>query len=139
MRLQEVVWLQLCAKDTRADNACVLDLNPRRESLRDPHPDEQALLGEDASADQTDSHTKAYMENPDAFVGIKPEVYGNKRKLILGVKTGRTTLEYKLRELKLDVPPEKYPEILKRLQALSLKNKGRALSDADVIKLIPEP
>ena len=45
MWLQEVVWLQLCAKDTRADNACVLHVNPRRESLRDPHPDEQALCG----------------------------------------------------------------------------------------------
>jgi 2-isopropylmalate synthase len=104
-----------------------------------PIPTNKPFVGEYVSADQSDGHTKAYMENPDAFVGIKPEVYGNKRKLILGVKTGKTTLEAKIRELKLDVPPERYPQILQRIRALSLRNKGRALSDEDLIKIIREP
>jgi 2-isopropylmalate synthase len=104
-----------------------------------PIPTNKPFVGEYVSADQSDGHTKAYMENPDAFVGIKPEVYGNKRKLILGVKTGKTTLEHKIRELKLDVPQERYPQILQRIRAASLQNKGKALSDADLIKIIREP
>ena len=104
-----------------------------------PIPTNKPFVGEYVSADQSDSHTKAYLENPDAFVGIKPEVYGNRRKLILGVKTGKTTLEHKLRELKLEVPPERYPQILERIRALSLQNKGRALTDSDLIKIIREP
>ena len=104
-----------------------------------PIPTNKPFVGEYVSADQSDGHTKAYLENPDAFVGIKPEVYGNKRKLILGVKTGNTTLEAKIRELKLDVPPERYPQILQRIRALSLQNKGSALLDADLIKIIREP
>ncbi len=103
-----------------------------------PIPTNRPFVGEYVSADQSDGHTKAYLENPDAFVGIKPEAYGNQRKLILGVKTGKTTLEYKLKELKLNVPPEKYPKILERIRALSLQNKGRALTDEDLIKVVRE-
>ncbi len=101
-----------------------------------PLPSNKPFVGEHACADQSDGHVKAYLDNPRAFEGIKPEVFGNRRKIIVGIKTGKNILEHKIRELKLDVPSDRYPQILERIRALSLQNKGKVLTDADLIKII---
>ena len=104
-----------------------------------PLPTNKPFVGEYVCADQSDGHVKAYLDNPWAFEGIKPSVYGNRRKIIVGIKTGKNILQYKIRELKLDVPSDQFPKILERIQAFALQNKGRALTDADLIKIIREP
>ncbi len=103
-----------------------------------PLPSNKPFVGEHACADQSDGHVKAYLDNPWAFEGIKPAVFGNRRKIIVGIKTGKNILEHKIRELKLNVPSDRYPQILERIRALSLQNKGKVLTDADLIKIIQQ-
>jgi 2-isopropylmalate synthase len=104
-----------------------------------PLPSSKPFVGELAYADQSDNHVKAYLDNPWAFEGRKPAVFGNQRKIIVGIKTGKNILDHKIRELKLDVPPDRYPQILERIRALSLENKGKVLTDADLIQIIQQP
>ncbi len=102
-------------------------------------PPNKPFVGEFAYADQSDNHVKAYLDNPWAFEGLKPEIFGNRRKIIVGIKTGKNILEHKIRELKLHVASDRYPQILERIRALSLKNKGQVLTDADLIEMIGQP
>ncbi len=104
-----------------------------------PLPLNKPFVGELACADQSDGHVKAYLDNPWAFEGLKPEVFGNRRKIIVGIKTGKNILGHKIRELKLNVPSDRYPQILERIRALSLENKGKVLTDADLIRIICQP
>jgi isopropylmalate/homocitrate/citramalate synthase len=104
-----------------------------------PLPSNKPFVGEHACADQSDGHVKAYLDNPWAFEGIKPAVFGNRRKIIVGIKTGKNILEHKIRELQLNVPSDRYPQILECIRALSLRNKGKVLTDADLIKIIQQP
>jgi len=104
-----------------------------------PIPTNKPFVGDYVCADQSDGHVKAYLDNPWAFEGIKPAVYGNQRKIIVGIKTGPNILQHKIRELKLEVPPERFPQILERIRTASLQNKGRALTDEDLIKIVRQP
>ncbi len=104
-----------------------------------PIPTNKPFVGEYVCADQADSHIKAYLDNPQALEGMKPSVYGNRRKIIMGKNSGKITLEHKIRELKLNVPSERYPQILERVRAATVQSKGRALSDSDLIKIINQP
>ena len=104
-----------------------------------PIPTNKPFMGEYVCADQADSHVKAYLDNPQGLEGIKPAVYGNRRKIIMGQNSGKITLEHKIRELKLDVPSDQYPQILERVRAASLQSKGRVLTDSDLIKIIRQP
>jgi len=101
-----------------------------------PIPDNKPFVGGLVYADQSDNHVKAYLDDPWAFEGVRPSVFGNQHKILVGIKTGNNILEYKIRELKLDVPRERYPQILERIRALSVKRKGEILTDEDLISII---
>jgi len=68
---------------------------------------------------------------------LLPEFVGRKRDILIGKKSGRASIEYKMKELGLPVPtPEVQQEILEGVKKYSLQNK-KAVSD-EVFKTIAQ-
>jgi isopropylmalate/homocitrate/citramalate synthase len=101
-----------------------------------PVPWNMPYIGERVCAEQSDGHVGIHLKNPWAFQGIKPEIFGNQQQFIVGIKTGNNILEHKIRELKLDVARDRYPQILERIRAMALQKKGGILTDEDLIGVI---
>ena len=101
-----------------------------------PLPRNKPLVGEYAFADESEAHIAAQLKEPFAFQGIRPEVLGNKRRFILGKHSGKNALRFKLEELDLKVPEEKYPLILERLREWSERRKGSVPADEDIREIV---
>lgn len=61
---------------------------------------------------------------PPSVEGYAPEVVGRQREVALGKKSGKKSIEYALKKLKLEVPEEKIDIILDKVKTASIKNKG---------------
>ena len=101
-----------------------------------PLPSNKPFVGEYAFADESDAHIAAQLKKSFAFQGIQPEVLGNRRKFILGKHSGKNVLRYKLRELGLKAPEEKYPLILERVREWSERKKGFVPTDEDIKEIV---
>ena len=99
-------------------------------------PAGKALTGDLAFSDQSDKHNAAFAEEPFAFQGVLPEMVGNRRRMILGKKTGTYTLTLKLAELGLSLPEEKKDTVLTLLQEAACNVRGRILTDEECEMII---
>jgi len=64
-----------------------------------------------------------------------PEFVGNSFKVFLGKKSGRHSIEAKVRELKLKVAEDKFDDILARVKDLSI-SKGSAVTDEEFKRIV---
>jgi isopropylmalate/homocitrate/citramalate synthase len=58
-------------------------------------------------------------------------------RIILSKKSGPYNLDLKLKELGLDIPRERYPEILGRVYEISLQKRG-AVSDEEFLEILQD-
>jgi isopropylmalate/homocitrate/citramalate synthase len=74
---------------------------------------------------------------PPAVEGYSPELVGRERDVLLGKKSGKKSIEYKLGELGKDANPDQVDEMVKKVKELGIKKKG-LLSDEDFRRIVDE-
>ncbi len=94
------------------------------------------LVGDFVFSDQSDKHNAAFAANPYAFQGILPEVVGNRRRVMIGKKTGPYTLDLKLEEAGFVLPEENKEAVLQELKNAAASFRGQALPDAECEAII---
>jgi isopropylmalate/homocitrate/citramalate synthase len=72
--------------------------------------------------------------DPPAIEPYSSEVVGAARGIVLGKKSGIDSIRIKVEELGLDVPEERYPELLEGVKRLGARNK-RLVTDAEFRRL----
>ena len=98
-------------------------------------PAAQPLVGEHAFAHKLETHVQAILAYPPAYESIDPSVVGNRRRIVLGRYAGPASLRARLRDLNLDFPDARLPELLGAVEQLAVKNKS-ALTDDDLRLLV---
>ncbi|HEX6801546.1 MAG TPA: hypothetical protein VF130_03645, partial [Candidatus Binatia bacterium] len=96
-----------------------------------PTPKDKALVGDYAFTDASDTHSFLMQADPLLFAPVTPHLVGNQRRSHLDLKSGVNTLRLRLKEIGLDVPEERLPQLWGHIQK-ELESKRRALSDAEI-------
>lgn len=88
-------------------------------------------VGESAFAHKGGMHVNAVGKNPVTFEHVKPELVGNKRRILVSDLSGCTNIETKMneRDLKIATEPELYKKILEELKRK--ENEGYEYEAAD--------
>lgn len=95
-----------------------------------PEPN-QPFVGRSAFAHKGGVHINAIMKNPDSYEHIKPELIGNRRRLLVSELAGKTPILLKARELELELD-KKSPKAKKVLELLQkLEHKGYQFEAAE--------
>lgn len=87
------------------------------------HQDNLPFVGQSAFAHKGGVHVNAVMKNPDSYEHVKPEVCGNKRRILVSELSGKSTILLKAKELELDLDKKdkRSRNILNLLQKLEHK------------------
>jgi methanogen homocitrate synthase len=72
---------------------------------------------------------------PPAVESFLPEMVGGRREIVLGKKSGKHSVEWKLKDLGVSVPEEKLQPILNEVKMLSEEKKG-LVSDEDFLNIV---
>ncbi len=102
-----------------------------------PLPPNKAVVGENAFAHEAGGAVSGWKESPLVAEPYLPELVGQSHKLILGKKSGKHSIEIKLRDLGLEASKEQLEELLLRVKLLAEKTKS-PVSDADFKKIVDE-
>ncbi len=97
-----------------------------------PH---KAVVGLNSFAFESGAGSEGLMKGPFLSETYLPEVVGQKVRLLLGKKSGKYSIQMKLKELSLDVAEEKVGALLDEVKKLSEKTK-EPVSDDDFRKMV---
>ncbi|KAA0257441.1 citramalate synthase [Deferribacter autotrophicus] len=88
------------------------------------HNIHQPYVGRSAFAHKGGVHVSAILKNPKTYEHIKPELVGNKQRVLLSDLSGKSNLIYKAKDFGLDIDPkdERLTQLLQQLK--ELENKG---------------
>ncbi len=88
------------------------------------HQDNQPFVGQSAFAHKGGVHINAVMKNPRSYEHIRPDLVGNKRRVLVSELSGKSTILFKAKEMELDLKGKdrKTKKILNLLQ--DLEHKG---------------
>jgi len=64
------------------------------------------------------------LKYPPSVEGYAPEIVGRERKIVLGKKSGKASIEYALEQAGLKVAPDKIDELVEKVKTLGAKKKG---------------
>jgi len=73
------------------------------ETANVPPVNSRPFVGKSAFAHKGGVHVSAIMKNPRAYEHISPELVGNKRRVIVSEQSGKSNIEYKAKELGVDI------------------------------------
>ncbi|NOX33263.1 MAG: citramalate synthase [Deltaproteobacteria bacterium] len=73
------------------------------ETANVPPVNSRPFVGKSAFAHKGGVHVSAIMKNPKAYEHISPETVGNKRRVIVSEQSGKSNIEYKAKELGVDL------------------------------------
>jgi len=92
---------------------------------------QRPFVGESAFAHKGGIHVNAVIKNSATYEHIKPEVVGNRRRVLISDLSGRSNIIYKAKELgiKLEQDDKRIHQILKELK--NLENRGYEFEGAD--------
>jgi isopropylmalate/homocitrate/citramalate synthase len=98
----------------------------RRSRIRlQPH---KAVVGSNAFAHETGMVVAGVLQDPFTAEPYKPELVGQTRTIILGKKSGRSSIEYKLSEMGIHASEDQLLAVLDLVKNQAIA-KGRALSE----------
>ena len=66
---------------------------------------------------------------PPAVEGYSPELLGREREILLSKKSGKRSVEYKLKKLGVQATANQVNELLKEVKELGMKKKGLVSDD----------
>ena len=89
-----------------------------------PHQKHQPYVGESAFAHKGGIHVSAVVKNPLTYEHIRPELVGNRQRVLVSDLSGRSNIVYKAAEYGLDIDSASpvVKEVLERLKVL--ENQG---------------
>jgi 2-isopropylmalate synthase len=73
------------------------------ETANVPPVNSRPFVGKSAFAHKGGIHVSAVMKNPKAYEHISPELVGNKRRVLVSEQSGKSNIEYKAKELGVDL------------------------------------
>jgi len=101
-----------------------------------PVPPNKAIVGDNAFAHEAGIHVDGLIKNTETYEPIKPEMVGNRRRIILGKHSGRKALKYKLDLMGIDVNEDQLNKIYEKIKEFG--DLGKYISDADLLAIIRE-
>ncbi len=86
--------------------------------------DNQPFVGQSAFAHKAGIHVNAVMKNPLSYEHVKPEIVGNKRRVLVSELSGKSAIMLKIKDLELDLgkKDEQAKKILDKI--VELEHKG---------------
>lgn len=99
-----------------------------------PH---KPVVGSNSFAHETGMVVAGLLKDPFTAEAYSPAVVGQQRSIVLGKKSGRAALEYKLAALGLDVPEDAAPALLDAVKSRATELK-RAITDDELADLVDE-
>jgi isopropylmalate/homocitrate/citramalate synthase len=97
----------------------------------------KAVVGDSAFRHEAGMVVAGLLQDPFTAESYEPELVGQKRQILLGKKSGMVSIAYKVKEMGLTVPEDRFPEILNRVKQTAL-NKRRSLTDDEFKALANE-
>jgi len=97
----------------------------------------KAVTGERVFARESGVGVAGWMKYPLAAEPFLPEIVGNKDKIFIGKKSGRHSIEWKLKQLNLEATEEEIIEILRLVKDISEAKKA-PLSDEEFLSIVKE-
>ena len=73
------------------------------ETANVPPVNSRPFVGKSAFAHKGGVHVSAIMKNPKAYEHISPELVGNERRVIVSEQSGKSNIEYKAKELGVEI------------------------------------
>ncbi|ACX72384.1 isopropylmalate/citramalate/homocitrate synthase [Methanocaldococcus vulcanius M7] len=101
-----------------------------------PVPPNKAIVGDNAFAHEAGIHVDGLIKNTETYEPIKPEMVGNRRRIILGKHSGRKALKYKLDLMGIKVNEDQLNKIYEKIKEFG--DLGKYISDADLLAIIRE-
>ncbi len=99
-----------------------------------PH---KALVGKNAFRHESGLVVGGVLTNPFTGESLSPELVGQKRKILIGKKSGLASIQARLKELGLEVEKTKEREVLERVKQASIDKKAD-LSDSEFRRIVKE-
>ena len=97
----------------------------------------KALVGKRAFAREVGLGLNMIQEAPLTVYPLLPSLVGQRPLVVLGKKSGKLSIEFKLEELGLSAGEEAVREILQRVKALSIRKKG-PVSDEEFKEIVKQ-
>jgi len=101
-----------------------------------PVPPNKAIVGDNAFAHEAGIHVDGLIKNTETYEPIKPEMVGNRRRIILGKHSGRKALKYKLDLMGIEVNEEQLNKIYEKIKEFG--DLGKYISDTDLLAIVRE-
>ncbi len=98
-------------------------------------PSNKPIVGERAFTREAGIAVAGWMKYYLGSEAFLPELVGNKHGVVLGKKSGRHSVEWKLKEMGLNVPEDRIQLILEKVKALSEENK-REVKDEELRQIL---
>lgn len=95
------------------------------------------VVGENVFKRESGVTAAQLISYPPAVEGYSPELLGREREVLLSKKSGRRSIEYKLKKLNISVDLSKIDKILEKVKELGIKKKG-IVTDEEFKKIVEE-
>lgn len=99
-----------------------------------PH---KPIVGKNAFSHESGMVVGGVLANPFAGESFSPELVGRKRRILIGKKSGLSSIQARLKELNLEISKDKERKVLKRVKQASIDKKG-PVGDAEFRKIVNE-
>ena len=93
------------------------------------------IVGENIFKRESGVTAAQLISYPPAVEGYSPEVVGRERGVLLSKKSGRRSVEYKLKEMDKTIAEEKLNDLLNQVKTLGIKKKG-LVSDEEFATIV---
>lgn len=107
------------------------DVEERANVALQPH---KAIVGRNAFAHETGMAVAGVLKDPFTAEAFVPALVGQERSIVIGKKSGRKALEYKLDALNIEVASESVAELLDQVKQTAIAQK-RAVTDDELREL----
>ena len=88
----------------------------------------KAIVGEGAFRHESGMVVAGVLKDPFTAESYQPELVGQRRSILLGKKSGLVSIAYKVADMGLRVPEERFPALLTKVKEVAVE-KHRALTD----------
>jgi isopropylmalate/homocitrate/citramalate synthase len=97
----------------------------------------KAVVGENAFRHEAGMVVAGVLQDPFTAESYAPELVGQRRRILIGKKSGLVSIAYKVKEMGLTIGEDRFPEILTRVKQAAVRKRG-ALTDEEFKTLAEE-
>lgn len=94
----------------------------------------KAIVGQNAFRHESGMVVAGVVKDPFTAEPYEPEIVGQTRQILLGKKSGLVSIGYKVKEMGLDLPEDRFPEMLARVKQQAVEKHG-SLTDGEFADL----